>query len=106
MGVSWEYFTAAAEKYGLKCEHTESIDAVLQALKEGKEVISTQGPGLFTMHGHVICLYKADANNNIIVKDPNWNNAGPPPAGKGYDDRTFTPEEITQSGHNFWIFSK
>ena len=74
---------------------------VVNALKSGALVISSQGPGLFTEHGHFIVLAGIEGDNGIIVKDPNKNNA----INKGYNDRKFTKSEINAAAQNYWIFS-
>ena len=71
------------------------------ALKQGKYVISSQAPGLFTSGGHFIVLSGIDSSGNITVKDPNKNNA----VTKGYNNRTFTSSEINQAAKGYWIFN-
>ena len=102
-GTSWSYFAAAASHFGLNVTvtQTSSINDAIRALKDGKYVISSQGPGLFTSGGHYIVLAGIDENNNITVKDPNKNNA----VTKGYNNRTFTSTEINQAAKQYWIFN-
>lgn len=102
-GTSWSYFAAAASHFGLNVtvNQTSSINDAITALKNGKYVISSQGPGLFTSGGHYIVLAGIDENNNITVKDPNKNNA----VTKGYNNRTFTSAEINQAAKQYWIFN-
>lgn len=102
-GTSWSYFPAAKEHFGVPgtMKETNSIDEVVNALKSGALVISSQGPGLFTAHGHFIVLAGIEGDNGIIVKDPNKNNA----INKGYNDRKFTKSEIDAAAQNYWIFS-
>lgn len=102
-GTSWSYFQAAKEHFGVPgtMKETNSIDEVVNALKSGALVISSQGPGLFTAHGHFIVLAGIEGDNGIIVKDPNKNNA----INKGYNDRKFTKSEINAAAQNYWIFS-
>ena len=102
-GTSWSYFSAAKEHFGVPgtMKETGSIDEVVNALKSGALVISSQGPGLFTAHGHFIVLAGIEGDDGIIVKDPNKNNA----INKGYNDSKFTKSEINAAAQNYWIFS-
>ena len=102
-GTSWSYFAAAASHFGLgvTVNQTSSINDVITALKQGKYVISSQAPGLFTSGGHFIVLSGIDSSGNITVKDPNKNNA----VTKGYNNRTFTSSEINQAAKGYWIFN-
>ena len=102
-GTSWEYFAAAKEHFevGGTMTETESIDDVASALKDGALVISSQGQGLFTAHGHFIVLSGIDGDDKISVKDPNKNNA----INKGYNDRKFSKEEIAEAAQHYWIFT-
>lgn len=102
-GTSWSYFAAAASHFGLgvTVNQTSSINDAITALQQGKYVISSQAPGLFTSGGHYIVLSGIDSSGNITVKDPNKNNA----VTKGYNNRTFTSSEINQAAKNYWIFN-
>lgn len=106
-GMSWSYYQAATNYFNRKLNTnitfsaTTNIDTVYTALQEGKIVISSQGPGLFTQHGHFIVLSGIDNSGGIIVKDPNRKNAET----KGYNNRIFSKEEINSAAKNYWIFS-
>ena len=102
-GTSWSYYEAAVKhfKLGVTVKQTANINDAITALKNGKYVISSQGPGLFTKGGHFIVLAGIDSNGKITVKDPNKNNA----VTKGYNNRTFTSSEINQAAKQFWIFN-
>lgn len=102
-GTSWSYFAAAASHFNLNITvtATNNINSVTSALQSGKYVISSQSKGLFTSGGHYIVLAGIDESNNIIVKDPNKNNA----INKGYNNRTFTASEINQAAKQYWIFN-
>lgn len=107
-GTSWSYFAAAAEHFNLNCtvRETTSIDEVVTALQKGSLVISSQGPGLFTRGGHYIVLASIDNSGGISVKDPNKSNAENKEhnGDTGYNNTTFTKEEINQAAKNYWIF--
>lgn len=100
-GTSWSYFAAASRHFNIKVPtETTSIDKVVDALKSGKLVISSQSAGLFTRGGHFIVLAGIDSHGKITVRDPNKNNA----VNKGYNTRKFTKNEINQAALNYWIF--
>ena len=107
-GTSWTYFAKAEEYFKLNCtvRETTSIDEVVSALQKGSLVISSQGPGLFTRGGHYIVLASIDNNGGISVKDPNKSNAESKEhnGDTGYNNTTFTKEEINQAAKNYWIF--
>lgn len=103
LGTSWSYFEAAKNYFDLNCtiRTTDNIDSVESALRAGALVISSQTAGIFTSGGHFIVLAGINSDGGIIVKDPNKNNA----VNRGYNDRTFTKDEISASALNYWIFT-
>ena len=71
-GTYWSYFQAACEHFGCgSVTQTTDANAVLQALSEGRPVISSQGPGLCTSAGHFIVLRGLTADGKVLVNDPN-----------------------------------
>ena len=75
--------------------------AVLQALSEGRPVISSQGPGLFTSAGHFIVLRGLTADGKVLVNDPNDSES------KNYVNRAFDMmTEIHVASSQYWIFEK
>lgn len=106
-GTTWSYFSAAARHFNLGCNvlqmspSASTSEAVLNALRQGHPVISSQRPGLFTSGGHYIVLSAIDENGKISVHDPNKNNA----INKGYNDRKFDfSSEINVTSKQYWIF--
>jgi hypothetical protein len=99
-GTSWNFFSNAASHYGIgSVTSTNSTSEVLQALKEGKPVISSQGPGLFTRGGHYIVLRGVTENGKVLVNDPNDNDT------KQYQNRKFDMQsEIHKTSKCYWIF--
>ena len=100
-GMDWELIPAVAKHYDLG-EVTQKfyIEDVLKSLEEGKPVICAQDKGAFTDSGHIIVLRGIDENGNILVNDPNIENA----EGKGFNNKTFTIDEIREGAVSYWIF--
>ena len=99
-GTSWNFFGEAAAHYGIgPVTTTTSPEVVLRALQEGRPVISSQGPGLFTGGGHYIVLRGITAEGKILVNDPNDNTQ------KQYNTRPFDLyAEINNTCRQYWIF--
>lgn len=103
VGLAWSYFQAATSYFGLNVKVTYTMDSgkVLEALKDGKAVISSQKPGLFTTQGHFIVLSGINEEGKVFVNDPNKSNA----VGKGYNGRAFDFEtEIHATSKGYWIW--
>ncbi len=101
VGTRWDYFYAAADRFGVKCVDqlgAYEFDDVIKWLKKGKLVISAQGRGIFTRGGHFIVLAGIDADGKIIVFDPN--------GGNHFVGESFTPDQITDAGTQYWVFDK
>lgn len=102
VGTYWSYFAAAASHFGCgSVTQTSDPNAVLQALSEGRPVISSQGPGLFTGSGHFIVLRGLTASGKVLVNDPNDSQS------KNYINREFDMmSEIHATASAYWIFDK
>lgn len=102
VGTYWSYFQAAASHFGCgTVTQTSNAAAVLSALSEGRPVISSQDPGLFTKGGHFIVLRGITANGKVLVNDPNDSST------KNYINREFDMmTEIHATANAYWIFDK
>lgn len=101
VGMSHSLVSQVASDYGLgKVREVYDENEMYQALKDGKAVISTQSNGLFTRGGHLIVLRGLDENGNVLVNDPNGDNA----YGKKYNEKSFTLSEINQAAGKYFIF--
>ena len=70
-GLSHDTLVWLAESNGVKCRWiSNSADAVLKALNEGKPVIAHMGEGIFTSRGHYIVLRGVTKDGKILVNDP------------------------------------
>lgn len=102
VGTYWSYFSAAASHFGCgSVIQTSDPNAVLKALSEGRPVISSQGPGLFTRGGHFIVLRGLTSSGKVLVNDPNDSQS------KNYINREFDMmSEIHATASAYWIFDK
>lgn len=102
VGTYWSYFSAAASYFGCgSVIQTSDPNAVLKALSEGRPVISSQGPGLFTRGGHFIVLRGLTSSGKVLVNDPNDSQS------KNYINREFDMmSEIHATASAYWIFDK
>lgn len=100
-GTAWSVFPAVSEHYGITQENLgKDSMAMVTALKEGKPVIASMGPGTFTKGGHFIVLTGITEAGGITVNDPNDN------AIKNHKGREFELGLILRESKNFWSFKK
>ena len=106
-GTAWSFFGAISPDFGIDCEsESASFGEALDALRQGKVVISIQGPGIFTGGGHFIVLRGITPEGKILVSDPNgWNAQKWGMTIEQYKDKLWEPEQVSASGSNYWIFS-
>lgn len=96
-GMSWGLPAAVAEYYKLgKVTQTASGSGVLKALSEGKPVLSSQSPGIFTQGGHIIVLRGTDGKGKVFVNDP----ASRQRTNTAYDFK----REVNVTSKQYWIF--
>lgn len=71
VGTAWDLMLGGAQRLGLSSENIYiEEDSIKKKLEEGKLVILSMGPGIFTKGGHFILVYKYE-NGKFYVKDPN-----------------------------------
>lgn len=100
-GASWQIFPDAAAKYDLTMKNLGlDITAVVEELRNGRIVIMSCNPGLFTSFGHFIVLRGIDENGKILVNDPNDSQT------KDFYNKAFEPSFMAQQAANFWSFWK
>ena len=95
IGSNGSLFQAAAKKWNagkVVRVSKENFTTVKRALRRGRPVISYQGPGIFTQHGHFIVLKGIDKNGNIHVNNPNKT------------QKIYTPEQINRNAVSYYIF--
>ena len=74
-GTAYAAFSSAAiAQFGFAGESIDTkSDAILSLLKDGKPVVVSVGPSIFTSKGHFIVLTGGNADGTIEVNDPNKN---------------------------------
>jgi len=99
-GTHWSFFESIGNKLGLDVEQKSVREwkEVLDALEDGKLVISSMKPGHFTSSGHFIVLAGVSSEGKIIVNDPN---------SKSRSERTWDwTTIILPEAKQFWIIDK
>lgn len=70
-GTKWTLFEGVGELYGLTVTQPDISEEVMkQALEEGKLIICSMGPGVFTSTGHFVVFYGYE-DGKFSVNDPN-----------------------------------
>ena len=97
VGSSWDLMLGGAKKLGLSSKQISiSEDSIKSSLDDGKLVILSMGPGIFTKGGHFILVYKYE-NGKFYVKDPN---------SKERSDTGFTYKQISDQIKGGWALGK
>ncbi len=98
IGTSWGIFGAMEGAWGVKCTNIgKNQTLLLEALKDGKPVIASMGPGTFTKGGHFIVLSGVTLDGKIMVKDPNDS------ASKNHANTGFDVSLILRESKNMWV---
>ena len=86
----------------LNMDLTFTFSEVVEALKEGKVVISLQNEGLFTAvpNGHFVVFRGITENGDILVNDPNGKTYGRYPS---WFANGFPQSELRGTGSGYWI---
>ena len=109
-GSLWSVFAGTAPDLGIPFEkQTSSWDEVVQALQDGKPVVSIQNTtdyqtSIFTSGGHFILLTGITDNGRILVNDPNGANYYNSSLSAGFANG-FSQADIQRgSGGAYWIY--
>ena len=96
-GTRWALFENVAAEYGLVCrQFTVSERAVMRELENGRILICSMGPGIFTACGHFIVI-SGLRDGMLVIHDPN---------NRAYSERLWSYDEIRediQAGFSFRI---
>lgn len=106
-GSYWSLMTEGGRHYGLNVEEVsrKNPKKIIEALSQGKPVISSMGPGHFTAGGHFIVLRGLSSDGKILVNDP----ASVQRSEQSWDVSIIMSESSTaggDAGSPFWIFSQ
>ena len=97
-GTAWSIFPVVYAKWGVRCTDIgKSQELLISALREGKPVIASMGPGTFTKGGHFIVLSGITADGKIKVNDPNDS------ALKNHINTRFEVSLILREAKNMWV---
>ena len=98
-GTSWGIFTPASSHWGITCTNIGKSEAsMVQALRDGKLVVASMGPGTFTKGGHFIVLTGITESGKIRVNDPNDSTK------KNHINTEFSASLIIRESKNMWTF--
>ena len=98
-GSSWSIFSACASHWGVGCSSIgRNAEAVINALKAGKPVIASMGPGTFTKAGHLIVIKGVTKDGYFIINDPNEGNFNK------YGTERFSINTVMSQSKQFWAF--
>lgn len=98
VGTSWDIFNAVEGSWGVRCTNIgKNQQLMIQALRDGKPVIASMGPGTFTRAGHFIVLSGITLDGRIMVKDPNDS------AMKNHANTSFDVGLILRESKNLWV---
>lgn len=98
-GSSWAIFDACAKHWGVGCSTIgRNAESIMAALKEGRPVIASMGPGTFTKGGHLIVIRGFTSDGYFIVNDPNEGNF------KKYGTEKFSFNTVLSQAKQFWAY--
>lgn len=98
-GTSWGIFTPASSHWGVTCTNIGKSEAsMVKALRDGKLVVASMGPGTFTKGGHFIVLTGITESGKIRVNDPNDSTK------KNHINTEFSASLIIRESKNMWTF--
>lgn len=99
-GASWSIFPDVADAYGIQCTQIGvNTKSVVEALSNGKAIISSMRPGTFTKAGHFIVLRGITDDGKILVNDPNDNDYS-----KRFYEKEFSIQLILNESKGMWAF--
>lgn len=97
-GTSWQIFHDYAVNFGYQFENLGNhFEGALQAIKNGKVVIVSVKPGLFTEQGHLLIL-RGMEDSYVFVNDPNDSPE------KMFSLRPIDSRILQEEALNYWAF--
>jgi len=96
VGTNWDLMTYGARNFKIAGREIPlSKESILETLRKGQPIIVSMGPGEFTTAGHYIVLTGVNANNKIIVNDPD---------SKLRSKKTWDINIFLKEAKNLWAF--
>ncbi len=101
-GTNADIFRNVPEEFGyFYREHNNKWENVLEALKEGRMVVSLQIPGYFTSAGHYLLLWQLNDDGTVKIRDSNILNYAKL---DGFKTDSFTQKQVMGSNVGFYFF--
>lgn len=101
-GTDGDIFKHVPEEFGYFFrEHGNNWDMVVEALKEGRMVVSLQYKGYFTKAGHYLLLWQLNDDGTVKIRDSNILNYGKL---DGYRTDSFTKAQVMGANNGFYVF--
>ena len=98
-GTAWTIFEPAAAHWNIGCVNIgKDAEKMTDALRKGKLVVASMGPGTFTKGGHFIVLTGITDSGKIKVNDPNDSSM------KNHAGMEFAVSLIIRECKNMWMF--
>lgn len=98
-GTTWSIFEPAAAHWNISCVNIgKDAEKMADALRQGKLVVASMGPGTFTKGGHFIVLTGITESGKIKVNDPNDSTM------KNHAAMEFAVSLIIRECKNLWVF--
>lgn len=95
--TAWSMMSEGAKECGVNVvQMPKSEEEMKQALEEGKVIITSMGPGVFTKAGHFIVIAGYE-DGAFIVNDPN---------SMENSERTWKYDEFQDQIKNIWVYWK
>ena len=95
--TAWSMMSEGAKECGVNVEQMpKSEEKMKQVLEEGKVIITSMGPGVFTKAGHFIVIAGYE-DGKFIVNDPN---------SLENSEKTWKYDEIQNQIKNIWVYWK
>lgn len=103
-GTDGSIFLNVPEEFGYFFrEHGNNWDMVVEALEEGRMVVSLQYAGYFTSAGHFLLLWQLNDDGTVKIRDSNIINYGKL---DGFKTDSFTREQVMGANGVFYVFEK
>lgn len=99
-GTSWNIFYDFAQTFGYRFENFgDNFDAAMNAVNNGRVLIASVKPGLFTDFGHILVIRGYD-NGQVYVNDPNDDPT------KMFSISAIPAQTLIEEGANYWAIYK